>query len=221
MNYLEICTDASIRTYPNGRTFGCSGTMCINNAEQYNLIFQDTTNNRAELLAIYIGIKLGEKIMKENPGLYDGIILYSDSQFGIFGLTKWMDGWMKNRDSNGVMYGSNRKPVKNQDLFVCILSYIALNQIPVKFLHCSGHVRYTSCKNLVKANETFNKANGFYLRPEDIYKISYYNDIVDRNTKAVLEDIDPDAYSIIPPVQDYSQFMRECIIPPYYKQFIL
>jgi hypothetical protein len=28
-NILEICTDASIRRFPNGRVFGCAGALCI------------------------------------------------------------------------------------------------------------------------------------------------------------------------------------------------
>jgi ribonuclease HI len=220
MNELEIFTDASIRKFPNGRVFGCSGAMNIMNADESYTIFQDVTNNRAELLAIYMGIRLGHKQLLTNPNL-KYIVLYSDSQFGIFGLTKWLDSWMSRRDSNGVMYGTNSSPVKNQDIFACILVYIACNRIPVKFLHCSGHVRMTSQKMLAKSNETFKKANGFYLRPEEVYKAAYYNELVDQNTRALLNNVNPDDYPIIIPNEDYSCYMRTNPIPSDYKQFIL
>lgn len=217
-NVLEICTDASIRTFPNGRVFGCAGALCITTMEQDYLVSQDTTNNRSELLGVYLGLKLGKRIMDENPN-YKSIIIYSDSQFAIFGLTKWMPGWMRRMDNNGVIYGSNGKPVKNQELFMCILSYITANKLSVTFRHCSGHVRYTSVKMLKEANDVFYKSNGFYLRPEDIYKLAYYNDIVDNTTRQYLQNINPDLY----PIMDYSnnyQVMTKYVVPSNYTNFI-
>ena len=217
-NILEICTDASIRKFPNGRTFGCAGALCITTMEQEHLVSQDTTNNRSELLAVYLGLKLGKRIMDENPN-YESMIIYSDSQFAIFGLTKWMSGWMKTMDSNGIIYGSNKKPVKNQELFMCILSYITSNQLKVAFRHCSGHVRYTSTKMLRLANDTFYKSNGYYLRPEDVFKLAYYNDIVDNSTREYLQYINPDVY----PIMDYSdnyQMMTKYVVPSNYANFI-
>lgn len=217
-NILEICTDASIRTFPNGRVFGCAGALCITTMEQDYLVSQDTTNNRSELLAVYLGLKLGKRIMDSNPN-YESIIIYSDSQFAIFGLTKWMTSWMKTKDSDGIIYGSNGKPVKNQELFMCILSFITSNKLKVVFRHCSGHVRYTSVKMLKEANDVFYKSNGFYLRPEDIYKIAYYNDIVDNTTRNYLQNINPDVY----PIMDYSnnhQVMTRYVVPNNYVNFI-
>ena len=215
---LEICTDASIRTFPNGRTFGCAGALCITTMEQDYLVSQDTTNNRSELLGVYLGLKLGKRIMDKNPQ-YKSLIIYSDSQFAIFGLTKWMPGWMKSKDTNGIIYGSNGKPVKNQELFMCILSFITSNQLKVTFRHCSGHVRYTSIKMLREANDVYYKSNGMYLRPEDIYKLAYYNDIVDNTTRQYLQDINPDIY----PRMDYSknyQVMTKYVVPNDYINFI-
>jgi hypothetical protein len=157
--------------------------------------------------------------MDSNPGMYGAVIIYSDSQFAIFGLTKWMKNWMKTKDSDGFIYGSNGSYVKNQELFMCILSFIASNNIHVIFRHCSGHVRYTSIKMLQKANEAYYKSNGVYLRPEDIFKISYYNDIVDKSTREKLQSINPDIY----PIMDYSNnylMMTRYVVPDNYTDFI-
>lgn len=220
MSVLEIMTDASIRKYPNGRIFGCAGALCINTGQTVFSISQDSTNNRSELLAIYLGIKMAKDLLDQNPMLYNEVILYSDSQFGIFGLTRWMKDWVKNRDKNGVMYGTNSKPVKNQELFMCIITFLAVNNLKIKFRHCSGHVRYTSTKKLEEANQVFYRSNGYYLRPEDIYKIAYYNDIIDKETRNQLDTVNPDMY----PVLDYSDnFMVMCryCIPPNYQNYIL
>lgn len=217
-NILEICTDASIRKFPNGRTFGCAGALCITTMEEEHLVSQDTTNNRSELLAIYLGLKLGKRIMDTNPE-YNSIVLYSDSQFAIFGLTRWMSGWMKTMDENGIIYGSNGLPVKNQELFMCILSYITANELKVTFRHVSGHVRYSSIKNLKEANDAYFRSNGVYLRPEDIFKISYYNNIVDNTTREYLKTINPDIY----PVMDYTnnyQVMTKYVVPSTYVNYI-
>lgn len=192
---LEIYTDASIRTYTNGRTFGCSGAIAPLVNEARYTINPDSTNNRSELIAVYLGVQLANEIKMKHPE-YDEIHLYSDSQFSIFGLTKWIYGWIKTIDNNGVMYGSNKEPVKNQDLFAMILTYLAINKLQIHFHHQAGHVRYTSVKMLMKANETFFKSNGYYLRPEDIFKISYYNDIVDKTSRAKLDSIDPNEFTI-------------------------
>lgn len=193
---LEIYTDASMRTFPNGRTFGCSGAIAPLVQESCYVINPDSTNNRSELIAVYLGVQLANKIRLERPE-YDEIHLYSDSIFSINGLTKWIYSWMRKRDENGIMYGSNKEPVKNQDLFAMVLSYLAINNLKVNFHHQAGHVRYTSMKMLIKANETFKQSNGYYLRPEDIFKISYYNDIVDRTSRAKLESINPNDFPLV------------------------
>ena len=122
---LEICTDASMRTFlDSGRVFTCSGAICINNMQERYTVTADSTNNRGELLGVYIGVKLAEEMLLREPGRYSRVNLYSDSQFSIFGLTKWIYGWIKTIDNNGVMYGSNKEPVKNQDLFAMIFSSV-------------------------------------------------------------------------------------------------
>lgn len=214
---LEIYTDASIRTFDNGRVFGCSGALCATNGDSVYTITPDTTNNKSELIAMYNGVILADKIRKEHPE-YNEIYLYSDSQFGVFGLTRWIYGWLKTRDNNGVMYGSNGQPVKNQELFAMILSYLASNRLKIHFRHIAGHVRYTSTKMLNKANDTFYTSNGYYLRPEDIYKVSYYNDIVDRTSRAKLDAINPNEF----PIMDDSNCASMCRyqIPQRFGKFI-
>ena len=190
---LEIYTDASIKTYPNGRVFGCSGAICPIIGQSSFTINQDTTNNQSELIAIYIGIKLAKQIIDCNP-LYKEIHLYSDSQFGIFGLSKWMNGWVKTLDSNEIIYGSNKEPVKNQQLFYMILEYLCENNLRIKLFHQPGHIAYNNPMKLKEANEVFKKSNGYYISEDDIYKISFYNDLVDRATRTKLENIDPSNY---------------------------
>ena len=194
---LEVYTDASMRHFKTERrSFGCSGVLCSTTGDSNYVILPDTTNNKAELIAIYLGVDMANRIRLTNPA-YDEIHLFSDSQFGIYGLTKWIYVWLRTMDANGIMYGSNKQPVKNQELFAMILSYMANNNLKIHFHHMLGHVRVNSQKMLIEANEAFRKSNGYYLKPEDIYKICYYNDIVDKTSRAKLDAIDPNRYPIM------------------------
>lgn len=217
---LEICTDASIRAFENRRVFGCAGAICTNTEKEKYVISPDTTSNRSELLAIYLGINMANEIIKENPGLYTDICLYSDSQFSIFGLTKWMGKWIKNSDRSGIFYGSNNKPVKNQEMFKAIITYLYIHNIKIKMYHQSGHVNINNLESLSHANQVFMRSNGFLLPTQDIYRISYYNNIVDKNSRDKLADLNPDDY----PVMDYSHNYSEMcgyVIPDNYKEFVI
>lgn len=63
-----------------------------------------TTNNRMELMAV---IKALESVSKNSE-----IELYTDSQYVKNGITQWIKTWVRNNWKN-----SDRKPVKNQDLW--------------------------------------------------------------------------------------------------------
>lgn len=213
---LEIYTDASIRTFNNGRVFGCAGALCPRTGESKYTILPDSTNNKAELIGIYNGILLAHNAVLREPEMYNQIDLYSDSQFGIFGLTKWIYGWVRTMDINGIIYGSNKQPVKNQELFLMILSYLSTNNLRINFYHQAGHVRYTSQKMLEKANRVFKTSNGFSLLPEDIYKISYYNDIVDRTSRDKLQNINPDNFAI----NNINECPVRYVLPKNFRQYI-
>lgn len=220
METLEICCDASLKTFTDvGRVFTCSGAICINTCEETYTISQDSTNNRGELLAIYIGIKLAESTLYKYPGRFGRINLYSDSQFGILGLRDWMKTWITTEDENGIIYGSNRKPVKNQNMFKMIITYCTTRNLVVHFYNQKGHVNVNSPKDLSAANRQFFTANGFYLKPEDIFKISFYNDIIDKNSRNMLEGINPNDYHIFNYNENNKEICRY-IIPRDFKRYI-
>ena len=65
----------------------------------------NTTNNRMELMAPLMALK---KIKKKSE-----IIIYTDSKYVKNGITDWIKKWKTNNWKS-----SNRKPVKNKDLWV-------------------------------------------------------------------------------------------------------
>ena len=64
-----------------------------------------TTNNRMELMAPIMALK---KIQKKSE-----IIIYTDSKYVKNGITDWIEKWKTNNWKS-----SNKKPVKNKDLWV-------------------------------------------------------------------------------------------------------
>jgi ribonuclease HI len=66
---------------------------------------KNTTNNRMELLAAIMSLK---KIKSNSE-----VVIFTDSTYVKNGITEWMKNWKKNGWKN-----SNKKPVKNKDLWV-------------------------------------------------------------------------------------------------------
>ncbi|HUX78383.1 MAG TPA: ribonuclease HI [Alphaproteobacteria bacterium] len=83
-----------------------------------------TTNNRMELKAAIEGIKTLKRSVK--------IDIYTDSQYLRDGITKWVSKWKENN-----WRLSNKKPVKNQDLWEALEAEIQAHE--VKWHWVKGH----------------------------------------------------------------------------------
>ena len=216
MEELEICCDASIMKYPNGRTFGCAGAVTtILNIER-KIIIPDCTNNRAELIAMYTAVRLANEIKQIKP--YD-ITIYADSKFVVYGMKVWMEDWLRKIDDNGIIYNHANKPVINQDLFMMILSYMISNNLRLKIRHQKGHVKFLNEKSLAMASRVFQESNGYKLDYCTLRRISLYNDKIDRSTKEMLKTINPNDY----PIENNDGLPKICnyIIPYNYKDYVL
>jgi ribonuclease HI len=85
----------------------------------------DTTNNRMELQATIEGLSaLKRRCYVE---------LFTDSEYVRKGLQEWMAGWKR----NGWIKSSDKKPVKNADLWKQLDELI--QQHKLKFHHVDGH----------------------------------------------------------------------------------
>jgi ribonuclease HI len=83
-----------------------------------------TTNNRMELMAAIMALESQPKGSK--------VILHTDSQYVKDGLTKWMAGWKRNGWKT-----ADRKPVKNQDLWVRLEAAAASHKVDWRWVR--GH----------------------------------------------------------------------------------
>ena len=85
---------------------------------------KNTTNNRMELLAAIMSLK---KIKTNSE-----VVIFTDSTYVKNGITEWMKNWKKNGWKN-----SNKKPVKNKDLWVKLDRLCETNSVSWKWV--KGH----------------------------------------------------------------------------------
>ncbi len=100
---IYIYSDGACRGNPGA---GGWGTLLKYNSTEKELYGaeEDTTNNRMELMGAIKGL---ESLVKPCE-----VVLTTDSQYVMKGITEWMDGW-KSRNWKTAA----KKPVKNQDLW--------------------------------------------------------------------------------------------------------
>ena len=106
--FIEVHTDGSC-----SKPYGKGGWAFVI-VDNHKVIFSDwgcnssTTNNRMELQAVISALEY----LKDKTNLK----VYSDSQYVINGISKWIYGWIKNNWRNN--------EIKNQDLWKHLLELI-------------------------------------------------------------------------------------------------
>ena len=219
---LKICTDGSMRNFENGRSFGCAGAIAIDSMQTMYRIIPDTTNNRCELMAIYLGVKLAQEIVCSSP-LYDSITIYSDSQFSVYGLNKWMYSWLRYSDKSGTLYNKKGSKVANQELYKLIIKFIIDNGLRIKFMLQQGHTDLNKQESVRSAIIRFKNENGVDIDFSTLYNIISFNNIVDTTTRNKLKNLDLNDYPVdgyLTKENDYD-YMNNYRIPKYFNNYIL
>ena len=118
-----IFTDGSSRGNPGP---GGWGAVIVSDETVIELGGREgmTTNNRMELTAVIEGVQITSHA--------DSIILYSDSQYVIKGITEWIHGWIKKGWRN-----SQKKAVLNRDLWEELLK--ACQDKEIVWEYVKGH----------------------------------------------------------------------------------
>lgn len=91
-----IYSDGACRGNPGPGSYGCfaqdwTGKILFEQAE----VFENTTNNRMELLGVIEGLKgLGAYLNAKNESISTAkVLVVTDSKYVVDGTSKWMDGW--------------------------------------------------------------------------------------------------------------------------------
>lgn len=100
---LKIWTDGSCLGNPGPGGWGFIATDGINTAERSGGE-RNTTNNRMELMAVIHALNAATR--------HNELEIHTDSQYVKNGMLQWLQNWKRNNWRT-----SNKKPVKNQDLW--------------------------------------------------------------------------------------------------------
>ena len=90
-----------------------------------------TTNNRMELMAAIMALK---KIKSKSD-----ITIFTDSTYVKNGITEWIKKWQKNE-----WKGSNKKPVKNKDLWIKLNNLCQRNKVIWKWVKGHSNDKYNT-----------------------------------------------------------------------------
>lgn len=117
---INIYTDGASKGNPGKGGYG----VILESGQHYKELaqgYQNTTNNRMELLAVIVGL---EAIKAPNQQ----IVVYSDSQYVVNSVEKgWLKSWLK----------TDFKGKKNRDLWLRFWTIYQKHQ--VKFIWIKGH----------------------------------------------------------------------------------
>lgn len=135
----EIYTDGSSRGNPGRAGWGCI-VMSEKKVREYSGGLKLATNNQMEMYAVEHAMLLMNSVGKEG----DRVVLHSDSQYTIKGLTEWIVGWEKNNWKN-----SQKKDVVNVEAWKRML--ILKRQIKDSGIEMS--LKYVKAHNGHKYND--------------------------------------------------------------------
>ena len=123
MKKIDIYTDGACRGNPGPGGWGA--LLIYKDADK--TIYggeKNTTNNRMEMTAIIEALKIVKMDCE--------ITLYTDSKYVMDGITKWLPNWKKKG-----WITSNKKPVKNKDLWQILEECISKQNIEWQWV--KGH----------------------------------------------------------------------------------
>ena len=142
--HVVLYSDGSSRGNPGPGGYGTrieyvdsKGTL---HAREYSRGYQNTTNNRMELMGVIVGLEALTK-----PCQVD---IYTDSQYVVKAFNEhWIDGWIKKNWKSG-----SSQPVKNIDLWKRLLEVKGKHEVTFHWVKGhAGHPQNERCDSLAVA----------------------------------------------------------------------
>ena len=137
-----------IKIYTDGACSGNPGkggwaAIILDDSNQSSISGNEsnTTNNRMELMSPIMALK---KIKKKSE-----IIIFTDSKYVKDGITNWIKKWKKNNWKN-----SNKKPVKNKDLWIKLDNSCFKHKITWKWVKAHAGNKYNNLADELAVSET-------------------------------------------------------------------
>jgi ribonuclease HI len=134
---VEVFCDGACSGNPGPGGFGCilrsgSREKELSGAEPH------TTNNRMELLGAITALESLKRPCE--------VVLTTDSQYLVKGMTEWIQGWIRKGWKN-----SKREDVLNRDLWERLLALTAVHRVQWHWIRGhNGHVENERCDELAR-----------------------------------------------------------------------
>jgi ribonuclease HI len=191
MSIINIFTDGSSLIRHNKYESSSGSIILIDGISviELGMYHENGTNSIGEIYAIVQALDRLTYIINQNPQLHDSEInIYSDSEYVINSINKWIYGWMK-QGFNNFWYGASGKPVMYQNIFKYIYStYISKDRDKlignqIKFYHMRGHVNEKV--KIDTAYNSFNSKNSCSISLEEFKYLVSKNHDVDKLCESV------------------------------------
>ena len=137
---LKIYTDGACSGNPGK---GGWAAIILDDSNQSNISGSEnnTTNNRMELMAPIMALK---KIKKKSE-----ITIFTDSKYVKDGITDWIKKWKINSWKS-----SNKKPVKNKDLWIKLDNACLKHQVTWKWVKAHAGNKYNNLVDELAVSKT-------------------------------------------------------------------
>ena len=134
---VEIFTDGACSGNPGPGGYG-SLLRYDGTTKEISGCERQTTNNRMEMMAVIEALRLLKRPCK--------IIVTTDSQYVMKGMTLWIHGWIKKNWKN-----AQKKPVLNKDLWEVMLKLSKPHEIQWEWVKGhQGHLENERCDVLAR-----------------------------------------------------------------------
>jgi len=134
---VELFSDGACSGNPGPGGYGCI-LRCGGKTKEISGAELETTNNRMEMTAAIVGL---ESLKRPCD-----VVIITDSQYLVKGMTEWMDGWLKRGWKN-----SRKEEVLNRDLWERLLELSRVHRIQWGWIRGhNGHPENERCDELAR-----------------------------------------------------------------------
>lgn len=134
---IELFSDGACSGNPGPGGYGCI-LRCGEKTKEISGAAQETTNNRMEMTAAIVGLQSLKRPCD--------VLITTDSQYLVKGMTEWIDGWVKRGWKN-----SKKEEVLNRDLWEQLLELSRVHRVQWSWIRGhNGHPENERCDELAR-----------------------------------------------------------------------
>ncbi len=134
---VELFSDGACSGNPGPGGYGCI-LRCGVKVKEMSGAEPETTNNRMEMTAAIVGLETLKRPCD--------VVITTDSQYLVKGMTEWINGWVKRGWKN-----SKKEEVLNRDLWERLLELSRVHRVQWNWIRGhNGHLENERCDELAR-----------------------------------------------------------------------